>query len=93
MVNVGSCAGRIDGIEVGVPSLAPMKQVSFNELNGELARFFQAPGTPFEQVVVRVSPELHYGELMRVVDVCASQRLANHELLKKLSFEELGSRR
>ncbi|MGD0900417.1 MAG: biopolymer transporter ExbD [Thermoguttaceae bacterium] len=90
VVSVLSKNGGIDIVQVGVPSLAPMKTFESNhltQLNEELVKFFKQPG--FEQVIVQASPELHYGELMRVVEVCAKQTFADGTLLGKLSFVAL----
>ena len=45
--------------------------------------------TPFEQVVIRVAPNLHYEELMKVIDVCARQKLPNGQNVNKISFVEM----
>lgn len=46
-------------------------------------------GANFDQVIIQVGSRLKYDELMRVVDVCTRQTLANGEKLSKLSFVEL----
>ena len=46
-------------------------------------------GASFDQVILQVSSKLKYDELMKVVDVCTKQTLANGEKLTKLSFVEL----
>ena len=40
----------------------------------------------YEQVIVNVGPDLRYDELMRVIEVCAKQKLADGSKLSKLSF-------
>ena len=44
---------------------------------------------PFEQVVIRVGKELKYEELMKVVDICTKQKLANGKPLNEVRFTEL----
>jgi hypothetical protein len=46
-------------------------------------------GATFDQVILQVGSKLKYDELMKVVDVCTRQTLANGEKLTKLSFVEL----
>lgn len=46
-------------------------------------------GANFDQVILQVGSRLKYDELMKVVDVCTRQTLANGEKLTKLSFVEL----
>lgn len=46
-------------------------------------------GASFDQVILQVASKLKYDELMKVVDVCTKQTLANGEKLTKLSFVEL----
>jgi biopolymer transport protein ExbD len=75
-------------ITVGVPSVAPPKEVPFNQLNDELGNLFRGSAGAFEQVLVQASPELRYGELMRVVEVCSNQ-IVDGQKLKKLSFVAL----
>jgi biopolymer transport protein ExbD len=43
----------------------------------------------YEQVLVNVGPDLRYEELMRVIDVCARQKLQDGSKLSKLSFVEM----
>ena len=85
VVTVLSEAGEIDAMAVGDQEVkgraAPGRQAG---------RRFQKRQQPVDQVVVRSSPNLRYGELMRVVEVCGQQRLADGNRLERLSFVELG---
>jgi len=77
--------GRLAGIglgEEGLPGPAA--------LNARLQTIFSDPAIPFEQVIVQVSPNLRYDELMKVVDVCTRQVLPGGGKLSKLSFASLG---
>ena len=42
------------------------------------------------RMVIQVSSELRYEELMKVVEVCAKQKLPDGKPLSKLSFVEVG---
>jgi hypothetical protein len=39
--------------------------------------------------VIRVAPNLRYEELMKVIDVCTRQKMADGQLLRKISFVEM----
>jgi biopolymer transport protein ExbD len=58
-------------------------------LSDKLSAAFADPGNPFEQVLLQVSSDLRYDEVMRVVEVCTKQPLPKTEDLPKLSFVEL----
>jgi hypothetical protein len=52
---------------------------------------FADVGNPFDQVLVQVSDNCRYDELMRVVEACTKQKLPDSKALPKLSFVELPS--
>jgi len=58
-------------------------------LDARLKTILTDEGAPFEQVIVQVGSKLRYDELMKVVDVCTRQKLADGKKLSKLSFVEL----
>ena len=60
-------------------------------LDAKLRNIFSDPAVPFEQVIIQVSSELPYEQLMKVVEVCAKQRLPDGKTLSKLSFVEVGA--
>jgi biopolymer transport protein ExbD len=77
-------AGRLASMAVGevkVDDLAGLDRT----LRGILAD----PDVVFDQVIIQVGASLRYEELMRVMDVCARQRLRGGKQLSKLSFVEL----
>ena len=79
-------SGEIASLAVGespVPGLAA--------LDGRLRQVFADPGNPFDQVIIQVSDSCRYDELMKVIDVCTHQTLADGKKLSKLSFVELPS--
>jgi biopolymer transport protein ExbD len=78
--------GEIASLGVGesnVPGLAA--------LDGTLRKVFANPGNPFDQVIIQVSDSCRYDELMKVIDICTHQTLADGKRLSKLSFVELPS--
>jgi biopolymer transport protein ExbD len=78
--------GEITSLGIGespVPGLAA--------LEGKLQQVFADPGNPFDQVIVQVSDSCRYDELMKVIDVCTHQTLADGKKLSKLSFVGLPS--
>ena len=83
-ITVLSQNGRIDSLGVG-----PEEAKDLGDLAGKLDAVFKNPNNPFEQVIVQADPKLRYGELMRVVDVCARQTVSPGKRLDKLSFVEL----
>jgi hypothetical protein len=41
-------------------------------------------------VLLRVGKSLDYGELMKIIDVCTKQKMADGKPVNKISFVELG---
>ena len=78
--------GEIASLGIGesqVPGIAA--------LEGRLRQVFTDPGNPFDQVIIQVSDSCRYDELMKVIDVCTHQTLADGKKLSKLSFVGLPS--
>jgi len=77
--------GRIATMAVGEANVPGMAA-----LDGRLKQVLGPDsGASFDQVILQVGSKLKYDELMKVVDVCTKQTLANGEKLTKLSFVEL----
>ena len=57
---------------------------SLDALRGQVKAIFGSDEQPFEQVLIEVDPRLTYDELMKVIDVFASENVT------KISFSELG---
>ena len=77
--------GRIATMAVGEANVA-----GTTALDGRLKQVLgPESGASFDQVILQVGSKLKYDELMKVVDVCTKQTLANGEKLTKLSFVEL----
>ena len=60
-------------------------------LEARLREVFADVSNPFDQVLVQVSDNCRYDELMRVVEACTKQKLSDSKTLPKLSFVELPS--
>lgn len=58
-------------------------------LDTQLKTIVQDPSVKFEQVVIEVSPDLVYRELMKVIDVCIRQQLPDGRNLDKLNIVPL----
>jgi biopolymer transport protein ExbD len=67
----------------------PMDSSTLQLLERKLQSIFSIQGIPFDRVQIAVDGELHYGELMKIVDVCSRLKSANGELIGKISFTEL----
>jgi biopolymer transport protein ExbD len=82
--------GSLASLAVGEAMLGVDKKL--RALSDKLSAIFADPGNPFEQVIVQVSGDLRYDEVMRVVEVCTKQPLPRTKKLPKLSFVELPGR-
>lgn len=83
--------GNVAGVSIGLVQAfnGPATKDNLGRLDRRMKELFGVQGTPFEQVLVRVGRNVHYSELMKVVDVCSRQKLENGEPLTKISFTEL----
>ena len=57
-------------------------------LDNKLQTVFAVKDSPINQVIIQVGVALRYDELMKVVEVCTRQTLADGQKLTKLSFVE-----
>jgi biopolymer transport protein ExbD len=76
--------GQIGGLAIGEKPVGGLAG-----LDAGLKRFISDEASQFEQVVIQVGAELKYEELMKVLDVCSRQKLADGKPLSKLSFVEI----
>jgi biopolymer transport protein ExbD len=81
-----SPSGKIATLAVGDAMIPTVSQ-----LEKRLQEIFAEPTSPFDQVILQVGSEVRYEEVMRVLDACTRQKLANGQSLSKLSFVELPS--
>lgn len=88
VVTVVSQSGKIDYM-VGVPSLGMNPVPTLTALEAKLNSYFKDQNSPFEQVIVQANSEVPWGEFMRVIEICSSQKFSNGKPLDKLSIERL----
>jgi len=79
-----TASGGIGSLAIGEGNIASLPQ-----LESTLKTVLADPTSPFDQVIIQVGSGLHYENLMKVIDVCTRQTLANGKKLNKLSFVEL----
>ncbi|ADG68948.1 Biopolymer transport protein ExbD/TolR [Planctopirus limnophila DSM 3776] len=61
-------------------------------LNNQLKEIFQTPDSPFHQIQIISDKTLHYGDMMKVVEVVSRQKLANGKYLREIGFSERNTR-
>ena|ERR1700722_18620057 len=83
--------GDVSRVQVGMHNAftGPADAANLRKLDKQLHDAFGFAGTPFEQIVVRVAPNLRYEELMKVIDVCTRQKMPDGQTLRKISFVEM----
>ena len=84
---VGDESGDLQTIAVGESQTGGLEQ-----FDAKLRTILADEGAGFDQVLLQVSGNLRYRELMQVIDVCTRQKLPNGKKLSKLSFVELPSK-
>ena|SRR5579872_3049156 len=83
--------GQVASMSVGLAKLfeGPMDGRKLRILDERLKAVFAIEGKPFDQVLLRVGKALNYGELMKIIDVCTRQKMADGKPVNKISFVEL----
>jgi biopolymer transport protein ExbD len=84
-VMADSRTGQLTGLGIGKTDQTQLSNVM--ELDRELRKDLAA--TTVDQVIIQISPACRYDELMKVIDVCTHQTLADGKKLSKLSFVPL----
>lgn len=84
-------SGEVSSIQLGQGgiSLKGAGSGSLNKLDAWLKDQLGGKGTPYDQVVLKVAPKLKYDELMKVMDVCLRQKMADGKRLEKIGFVQL----
>lgn len=59
------------------------------EFESRLQQVLTDKGVAFQQVLVQISPNVYYEDVMRVVDICTRQKFADGKSLQRLSFVEM----
>jgi biopolymer transport protein ExbD len=83
--------GQVASISVGLAKLfeGPLDGRSLSLLDRRLKDVFAIEGKPFDQVLLQVGKALNYGDLMKIIDVCTRQKMADGKPVNKISFIEL----
>ncbi len=83
--------GQVASVSVGLAKLfdGPMDGGRLQILDRRLKDVFAIEGKPFDQVLLQVGKALNYGELMKIIDVCTRQKMADGKPVNKISFVEL----
>ncbi len=83
--------GQVASITVGLAKLfdGRLDAGRLRQLDRRLKDVFAIEGAPFDQVLLRVGKTLDYGELMKIIDVCTKQKMADGKPVNKISFIEL----
>ncbi|MDB5342267.1 MAG: Biopolymer transport protein ExbD/TolR [Schlesneria sp.] len=76
-------------VEKSATISGPLKSGNLQALERNLQAIFGQKHIPYDRVQIAVDGQLHYGELMKIVDVCAHQKLADGETIQRISFIEL----
>jgi biopolymer transport protein ExbD len=86
--------GQVSSIQVGLAKLfdGPLTADRLRTLDRRLKDVFAIEGKPYDQVLLQVSKSLNYGELMRIIEVCTRQKMADGTPVNKISFVELPER-
>ena len=79
--------GWVSQVAVGEAVVADEDHLT--SLGDKLKAALTDSGAGFDQIIIQVGSTVHYGGLMKVIDICTQQKLPNGEKLSKLSFVEL----
>jgi biopolymer transport protein ExbD len=80
-VNLFSAGGQLVRMSINGFPVATLEA-----LRGTLHTILANPASPVEQVVVEASEELHYDHVMKVIGICAEEKLPKTGKLVKLSL-------
>ena len=58
-------------------------------LDSRMKTVFSIEGEPFDEILIRAAPELDYEELLKILEICARQKLPDGTPLTKIGFVEL----
>lgn len=83
--------GQVASIQVGLAKLfdGALDVNRLKMLDRRLKDVFAIEGKPYDQVLLKVGKSLGYGELMKIIDVCTKQKMADGTPVNKISFVEL----
>jgi len=83
--------GQVASIQVGLAKLfdGGLTADRLRIFDRRLKDVFAIEGKPYDQVLLKVGKSLAYGELMKIIDVCTKQKMADGTPVNKISFVEL----
>jgi hypothetical protein len=83
--------GKLSSITVGLAQLfnGPLDSLRLSMLDKRLKDVFAIEGT-YDRVLFRVDKALNSGDLIKVIQVCDKQKMADGNPIKKMSFVVLG---
>src|SRR4030095_16952348 len=84
---IANANGDIRQLAVGETTMSN----SLGALGQKVGQLLGDEGSAFDQVIIQVDSRVTYDAMMKVIDICTRQKLANGEPLSKLSFVELPS--
>ena len=84
-------SGQLASARVGLAPVfdGPGTPENLAKLSARLKSLFGLEFGPYEQVLIRVDPDLRYEDLMKVIDVCTQQKLPNGQDLRAINFAPL----
>ena len=88
---VADSAGGVKEVSVEKSATipGPLAPGSLHVLEQKLQAIFGLQHIPYDRVQIAVDGQLHYGELMKIIDVCSHQKRADGETIQRISFTEL----
>jgi hypothetical protein len=80
--------GKTSSIRVGLARLfdGPLDGRKLQILDRRLKDVFAIEGKPFDRVLIRVDDALKSGDLIKIIQVCDKQKMADGKPIKKTSF-------
>jgi biopolymer transport protein ExbD len=77
--------GQIAAIRVG----EHQPVTSLSDLEQKLRAMMKVSGLPFDQVLLKVSPKLEYENVLRILEICARNKLTSGDQQTKVSIVEM----
>lgn len=80
--------GQVASLRIGLAKLfeGPLDDRKLQILDRRLKDDFAIEGKPFEQVILRVGEKPKGGDMIKVINVCERQKLADGSPIKKINF-------
>jgi len=93
--------GAISTVQIGDPSIAPMKDVALNSLRDELRGYFKpkeggdtggqkSDYVNYEQMLIQSTPTVHWEDVLKVADLRTEFSTVKEEKMPAVSFATIG---